>query len=105
MKTVLVRYKVKADRAADNIAYIKKVFDQLQAEEPDGLQYASFTQPDGLSFVHLSVITAANGNPLAALSAFKAFTANIADRCEEPPVPMALSPVGSYRLLDDDTAD
>jgi hypothetical protein len=105
MKTVLVRYKVKADRKAANIAYIKKVFEQLQQAQPDGLQYASFTQPDGVSFIHLAVVTAENGNPLGALSAFKAFTANIADRCEEPPVPMELSPVGSYRLLDDDTAD
>lgn len=105
MKTVLVRYKVKADRKADNIAFIKKVFEQLQEAQPEGLQYGSFIQPDGVSFVHLAVITADNGNPLSALAAFKAFTANIADRCEEPPVPMELSPVGSYRLLDDDTAD
>lgn len=37
MKRVLVRYKVKADRAAENEAFIKKVFDELMQNTPDGL--------------------------------------------------------------------
>jgi len=41
MKRVMVRYKVKADRAAENESYIAKVFEQLKREKPSGLRYAS----------------------------------------------------------------
>ena len=100
MKIVLVQYKVKADRAAENVALIDKVFEQLMAEQPRGLQYASFKQPDGLRFVHVAIVTAADGaNPLTNLAAFKAFAANVADRCEEPPAAVELTPVGSYGFL------
>jgi hypothetical protein len=34
MKRVMVRYKVKADRAAENENYISKVFEQLKKEPP-----------------------------------------------------------------------
>jgi quinol monooxygenase YgiN len=101
MKTVFVRYKVKADRAAENVAFIKQVFAQLEAETPSGLHYASFQQNDGVSFVHLSAFETADGsNPLTALSAFKAFSAAIKDRCDEPPVVVELAEVGSYRFFD-----
>jgi len=33
------------------------------------------------------------------LAAFKAFTAQIKDRCEEPPLPAELTEVGSYRFF------
>ncbi len=99
MKRVMVRYKVKADRAAENENYITKVFEQLKSENPPGLQYASFKLDDGVSFVHIASIDSADGsNPLGELSAFKAFTGQIKDRCEEPPVASNLNEVGSYRF-------
>jgi hypothetical protein len=39
-------------------------------------------------------------NPLAALSAFRAFTAGIQARCEAPPVVQELQAIGAYRLFD-----
>ena len=100
MKTVMVRYKVKADRAAENVAYIGKVFEQLKLEKPGHLHYASFGLGDGVSFMHISSHDAADGsNPLTALSAFKAFTAQIKDRCEEPPVTTEIDAVGTYRFF------
>ncbi len=100
MKTVLVRYKVKADRAAENESYITNVFEQLQRETPAGLHYASFKQDDGVSFVHLAWLDTADGsNPLTALAAFKAFGAQIQDRCEEPPVAVDLHELGSYAFF------
>ena len=101
MKTVMVRYKVKPGKAAENEELIRAVFDQLQREETSGVRYASFKLDDGVSFIHLAAVEDSGGaNPLSALSAFKAFTADIKDRCEEPPQAMQLSEVGSYRLLD-----
>ncbi len=100
MKRVMVRYKVKADSAAENENYITKVFEQLKSENPPGLQYASFKLDDGVSFVHIASIDSADGsNPLGELSAFKAFTGQIKDRCEEPPVASNLNEVGSYRFF------
>lgn len=100
MRRVMVRYKVKADRAAENENYITNVFEQLNREKPSGLRYATFKLDDGVSFVHIASVEAADGNsPLVELSAFKAFTAEIADRCEEQPVGVELKEVGSYSFF------
>jgi len=100
MRRIMVRYKVKADKAAENVAYVAKVFEQLKREQPSGLRYASFKQADGLSFVHLvSLETPDGSNPLGELQAFKEFTAQIKDRCDEPPVAADLTEVGSYRFF------
>jgi len=44
---VLVRYKVKPGRAAENRSYIEKVFQELKANGPDGICYPSFILDDG----------------------------------------------------------
>lgn len=98
MRRIMVRYKVKVDKAAENVAFIEKVFEQLKREQPSGLRYASFKQPDGVSFVHL-VEMPDGSNPLGELQAFKDFTAKIKERCDEPPVPAELTEVGSYRFF------
>lgn len=102
MKRVLVRYRVKPDRADENQGLIEKVFDQLKAEAPSGVRYASFRLEDDVTFVHIASIETADGsNPLPGLDAFKAFTQDIPERCDEPPVAMAMTEIGSYRLLGD----
>lgn len=100
MKRIMVRYRVKPDRVAENEALIRAVFAELQSTSPDGVSYASFKQEDGVSFVHIVSIETER-NPLPDLPAFKAFTAEIEDRCDEPPVAVALSEVGSYRKIGD----
>ncbi len=100
MKTTIVRYKVKADRAAENREYIRRVFEELDANRPPGLRYVSFNLEDGVSFVHIAVIEdEAAGNPLSETAAFKEFVAAIKDRCDEPPVATTAEIVGSYRLF------
>lgn len=100
MKRIMVRYKVKSDRVAENEGLIAKVFEQLQREKPQGLRYASFKSNDGVSFVHIVSLETPDGvNPLGELAAFKAFTAQIKERCDEPPVATELSEVGSYRFF------
>lgn len=98
MKRVMVRYRIKQDRVEENEAFIRAVFAELQNQSPDGVRYASFKQDDGASFVHIASIEG-EGNPLTELPAFKAFTADIRERCDEPPVAVELSEVGSYRIL------
>lgn len=100
MKRVLVRYKVKAEKAEENQKYIESVFEELHANRPEGLRYASFKLDDGVSFVHIASIETEGGNPLSDTAAFKAFQAEIKERCEEPPAAVELHEIGSYRLLD-----
>lgn len=98
MRRVMVRYKVKADRGDENASYIEKVFEELAADSPDGLRYASFRLPDGVSFVHIASVEGEE-NPLGKSAAFKAFQEGIRDRCEEPPVAVDLTEIGSYRFF------
>ena len=99
MPTTMVRYRLKPGRTEENERFIAQVFEQLAREKPAGLNYATFKQDDGVSFVHIASHDGAGGrNPLTELSAFKEFTAGIKDRCDEPPVPVKLTEVGSYRF-------
>ena len=101
MKRLMVRYKVKADHADENIGYARAVYEQLARERPTGLRYATFRLDDGVSFVHIvSQETEDGSSPLTALASFQAFTARIGDRCEEPPVATELHEIGSYAFFD-----
>ncbi len=100
MDTTIVRYKVKAERAVENKALIRAVFDELGESEPEDLRYVSFCLADGVSFVHISVVDADDGeHPLQRSAAFSKFLADIEDRCEEPPVASRAEIIGSYRLF------
>jgi L-rhamnose mutarotase len=100
MKRVMVRYKVKPDRVEENEALIRAVYDELQRTQPAGLRYATFQLDDGVSFVHLASVETEDGHsPLSEVKAFKEFTANVRDRCDEPPVTAELREIGSFNLL------
>ncbi|MCW9065481.1 MAG: hypothetical protein OQJ78_04230 [Ignavibacteriaceae bacterium] len=100
MKRVLVQYKVKADKAEENINFIKNVFKELKEKSPSGLKYVSFHQPDGVSFVHIASIETQDGkNPLSESAAFKEFQKEIKNRCEIPPVAVDLNEIDSYKFF------
>jgi hypothetical protein len=100
MKQMMVQYRVKADRAEENARYIRDVFSQLQKEAPPDLRYCAFQLEDGVTFVHIVSNEAPNGaDPLRELPAFRAFSADIKGRCEQPPAFTNLSVVGSYRVF------
>lgn len=46
MPTIMVRYKVKPDRAQENQRLVEKVFAALKAAQPSGLSYGSFKLAD-----------------------------------------------------------
>jgi hypothetical protein len=86
-RRVVVRYKVKRERVEEHEALIRRVFAELTEQRPAGVDYQAMKLEDGVSFVHLAHVTTADGkNPLTELASFKAFTANIGERCEEKPV-------------------
>jgi hypothetical protein len=101
MKRVVVRYKVKADRLEEHEALVRNVFAELATARPAGLAYHALKLEDGVSFIHVATVSTADGqNPLSSLPAFKAFVANIADRCEEKPVNSPAIAIGAYRADD-----
>jgi hypothetical protein len=100
MKQTMIRYKVKPDRVAENERFITQVFEALDREQPRGLRYASFKLPDGVSFVHVVAHESKGPSPLQQIAAFKAFTADIRDRCDEQPTVVDLATVGSYSSID-----
>ncbi len=101
MKRVIVRYKVKEDRGKENADYVRQVFAELALSAPGGLRYVTFQAEDGVSFTHIASIETADGsNPLGDTPAFKAFQAELRDRCEVPPTATNVSLVGSYRFID-----
>ncbi len=96
----LVRYKVKKDRAQQNIDDIKSVFRALEETRPDHLRYATFQLEDGVSFVHIAIVESADGdNPLQQFEEFKAFAGDIAERCEETPTISSIETIGAYRVF------
>jgi hypothetical protein len=96
----MVRYTTRPDQAEENARLIREVFESLRQTAPPGIAYASYRLDDGVSFVHIASIDNPANNPLQSLSAFKAFTAGVKDRCDVAPVTSVLNEVGSYSRLD-----
>jgi hypothetical protein len=98
MGSSMVRYKVKPGRADENVALVEAVYAQLDRERPEGIHYATFRLPDGVSFMHIVIDSDQPGRILGELAAFKAFVGDIESRCDEPPVATELTRVGSYAV-------
>ena len=98
MGSSMIRYRVRPERAAENESLVKAVYEQLNRERPEGLHYATFKLPDGVSFMHIVFETDQPGRILNELAAFKAFTGDIESRCDEPPVATEITVVGSYEF-------
>jgi len=72
----------------------------LKANSPAGLRYASFYQPDGLSFIHIASVESEDGkNPLAESNAFAEFQKEIKNRCEIPSQAIELQEIDSYNFF------
>ena len=98
MGSSMVRYKVRPERADENVALVEAVYAQLAAERPEGLHYATFRLPDGVSFMHIVIDTDQPRRILGEIAAFKAFSADIESRCAEPPVATEITLIGSYAV-------
>jgi hypothetical protein len=76
------------------------VFEALSSIRPPGLAYHALKLEDGLSFLHIATIKTPDGkNPLSSIPAFKSFTANIEDRCDEKPINATVTNLGAYDAL------
>jgi len=98
MKSTVVRYQAKPERAEENQRLIEAVFAQLDEREPKGFAYKVFRLEDGVSFIH--VVTEHDvdePDSLQEVPAFQAFVSAIADRCDVAPVALGATVIGGYR--------
>jgi hypothetical protein len=100
MKRTLIRYKTKPEMADTNAALIAEVFAELKAVRPEGVRYLSLRLDDD-SFVHFVETEDDAPVTLPSLAAFKAFQADIRQRCIEPPQAGGAIIVGNYRMLNE----
>lgn len=98
MKTIVVRYQAKPERADENQQLIEAVFADLHERESEGFTYKVFRLEDSVSFIH--VVIEHDGDSTDSLQdvpAFQAFVADIGGRCDIPPVATRATIVGGYR--------
>jgi hypothetical protein len=97
VKTIVVRYQVKPERAEENQRLIEAVFAELEKRRPQGFTYQVLRLDDAVSFIHV-VIEHDIDQPdsLQDVPAFQTFVADIADRCDIPPVATSATIVGAY---------
>jgi hypothetical protein len=93
MRRVVVRYRVKPDQAERNEELVRAVYEELHRADPPDFRYRTLRLADGVTFVHIAEGDAA---PLPKLAAFQEFQRDIAERCDEPPVVMEATEVGSF---------
>jgi hypothetical protein len=96
---VVVRYQAKPERADENQKLIEAVFADLDERQPEGFTYKVFRVEDGVSFVHVVIEhdNVEKPDSLQDVPAFQAFVADIAERCDVPPLAMGATVVGGYR--------
>jgi quinol monooxygenase YgiN len=98
-RLTLVRYTAKPDRADENEALSRAVFDELRKSTPANISYALFR--NGTEFLHLFVNTeTADAAVLTELPSFKAFGKDHSTRCVAPaePVRYEMQLLDSYGL-------
>jgi hypothetical protein len=96
MRRIMVRYRVKPDRVAENEESVRAVYAELARSQPEGLRYTTVKLPDGVTFVHIA--EHGDPNPLQRVEAFGRFTATVRDRCEDGPEATELTEIGAYRF-------
>ena len=94
----LIRYRTKPDQAEANAKLVEAVYAELHRTRPEGVSYATFRLPDGVTFIHM-VQVLNEPNPLHSIKAFGDFQAGIADRVDQGPFQEDLTEIGSYRFF------
>jgi hypothetical protein len=97
-RNVVVTYQVRPEALDEHLQLIAAVFDELDAQRPEDVEYKVLRLADGVSFVHISTADSPDGsNPLTRLEAFLAFSETAGERAATPPTPVQAELVGTYR--------
>jgi hypothetical protein len=96
VKTIVVRYQTRPERADENQQLIEAVFAELHERAPKGFTYNVLRLEDGVSFIHVVTDDVDDPDSLQTVPAFQTFVAGVGDRCDRPPVALGAAVVGSY---------
>ncbi|QUQ62753.1 hypothetical protein [Kutzneria sp. CA-103260] len=96
-KSVMVRYRTRPEAAEENQRLVEAVFQELNADDPGGLRYATFRLADGVTFVHVATFDGED-NPLQRSAAFKEFQQDVEARIDGGAERSDVTLVGSYGL-------
>ena len=100
MVKLIVRYRVKADKVAENEGLVRAVYRSLHEIKDPDIHYATFKLNDGRTFVHIASFSSKEKEAvLTELDTFKAFQKGLKDRCDESPDNQPLTEVGSYGFV------
>jgi len=99
MNVLMVRSRVKTESVAAIEAALRAMFSAIQEARPQGIRYASFRLPDGVTYVAWLELDDGAENPLPSLPAFREFQEHLKNWLAEPPVVEPLMVIGSYRFF------
>jgi hypothetical protein len=95
---MMISYRVKPDQLERHLDLHSAVYEELESSGVGGLREATFQLDDKMSFVAFVNADTFPVPGTAHLEAFKNYQADLASRCEEPPVMTMLHESGSYRF-------
>ena len=100
MRRQIVIYKTKPEHNAENERLLRRVFDELRAEQPREVRYVALRLSDD-TYVHIVFTDTAEGQPgpLSKLDAFGAYQAEVRSRLQAPPTTGEATIIGDYRML------
>jgi hypothetical protein len=99
MRSIVVRYEAKPERAVENRGLIEAVFAELKVTQPENIRYMVLELEDGM-FIHFAITPDdPAANPLRQNAAFQAFSANGEERQMYKPLFKKAEVVGSYKML------
>ena len=99
MSVHMVEAKIKRESVTDVQAATKKMFEVVDAAQPDGIRYASCLLPDGETFLAFLQVDDGVENPLPGFPEFREFLEGVEASGAEPAKVQPLTVVGSYRLF------
>ncbi|MFF5214307.1 hypothetical protein [Micromonospora sp. NPDC000442] len=82
METLLITYRIRADRLDEHLTLLDAVHRDLTRLRPPGFRYLTLRLDDGLSFVDVVMGPDLPG-PLPSLESFGHFRAELDERCEQ----------------------
>ena len=100
MVAVVVQYELKPECLEEHLGLIANVFAELSTAEIEGAHYGVLRSQDGHTFTHIATHESdAAGQAFSSMTAFGAFTADIADRCITPPNAVMQTMVASHDIF------
>jgi hypothetical protein len=96
MAVLMVRSTVKPECVDELEAALRKMFAAIEAAGPEGLRYASYRLPDGVTYLAELEIADGTENPLPAIQEFREFQAGLKEWLAAPPAAERFEVRGAY---------